>query len=78
MNFFYVQILNRPKVQTEFIAELLDTPLLSRYEPLLDMIAGALAPRLRQQLDQKIMGRVQDFGKQAEPLIATDYVTIAQ
>ncbi len=55
-----------------------DTPLLSRYEPLLDMIANAVAPRLQQRLDSKIADRVQDFGKKPEPLTATECVTILQ
>ncbi|MGB3205456.1 MAG: hypothetical protein WBB28_10740 [Crinalium sp.] len=66
------------EVQTELEPEPPDIPLLSRYEPLLDAIADAVAPRLQQQLDQKIMGKVQNFGKKAEPLTATECVSILQ
>jgi len=55
-----------------------DTPLLSRYEPLLETMADAVAPQLQQRLDSKIADRIQDFGKKAEPLTATECVTILQ
>jgi DNA-binding transcriptional MerR regulator len=53
-----------------------DTPLLSRYEPLLDMIANAVAPRLQQQLDQKVIGKVQGFATNAQPLTAVECVEL--
>ncbi len=53
-----------------------DTPLLSRYEPLLDMIANAVAPRLQQQLDKKVMGKVQSFSTDAQPLTAVECVEL--
>jgi hypothetical protein len=49
--------------------------LLNRYEPLIDMLANALAPKLQQRLDNKVLERVQDFG-QAEPLTTTECVSL--
>ena len=50
--------------------------LLNRYEPLLNLIADAVVPELQQRLDNKIMGKVQNLGKQSEPLTATECVSI--
>jgi hypothetical protein len=66
------------EVQTELEPEPLDNPLLSRYEPLLDMMADAIAPELQQRLDNKIIGKVQSLNKKPEPLTATECVTILQ
>ena len=60
-------------------SEVQDEPsssLLNRYEPLLNLIADSVAPELQQRLDNKIMGKVQSFGKKAEPLTSTECVTI--
>lgn len=66
---------NSSEVQTD---EPLDMPLLSRYEPLLDMMADAVAPTLQQRLDGKIADRLQNFNKKPEPLTAVECVTILQ
>jgi hypothetical protein len=56
--------------------ELPEIPLLKRYEPLLNLIADAVAPQLQKRLDNKVLDRVQNLGKKAEPLTATECVTI--
>jgi hypothetical protein len=48
----------------------------SRYLPLLDMLANALAPKLRRQLDQKVMGKVSSFATNAQPMTSTECVTL--
>jgi hypothetical protein len=48
----------------------------SRYLPLLDMLADAIAPKLQRQLDQKVMGKVKDFATNAQPLTAVECVAL--
>ena len=50
----------------------------SRYLPLLDMIAEAIAPRLQQRLDQKVMGKVKGFATDAQPMTPTECVELLQ
>src|SRR6476469_6449414 len=46
----------------------------SRYLPLIDMLADAIAPRLQQHLDQKVMGKVSGFATNAQPMTPTECV----
>lgn len=54
------------------------SPLERRYLPLIDMLADAIAPKLQQQLDQKVMGRVKNFSTDAQPLTAVECVELLQ
>jgi hypothetical protein len=48
----------------------------SRYLPLLDMLANALAPKLQRQLDQKVMGKVKGFATNAQPMTSVECVEL--
>jgi hypothetical protein len=48
----------------------------SRYLPLLDMLANAIAPRLQQHLDQKVMGKVKGFATNAQPMTSVECVEL--
>jgi hypothetical protein len=50
----------------------------SRYLPLLDMLAEAIAPKLQRQLDQKVMGKVKGFATNAQPMTSTECVELLQ
>jgi hypothetical protein len=52
------------------------SPLERRYLPLLDMLAEAIAPKLQRQLDQKVMGRVQGFATNAQPMTSVECVEL--
>jgi hypothetical protein len=54
------------------------SPLESRYLPLLEMLADAIAPKLQRQLDQKIMGKVSGFAANAQPMTPTECVEMLQ
>jgi hypothetical protein len=60
---------NEPDIQEQSALE-------SRYLPLLDMLADAIAPKLQRQLDQKVMGKVQGFATNAHPLTAVECVEL--
>lgn len=48
----------------------------SRYLPMLDMLADAIAPKLQRQLDKKVMGRVKDFSTDAQPMTSVECVEL--
>jgi hypothetical protein len=50
----------------------------SRYMPLIEMLAEAIAPKLQRQLDQKVMGRVKGFATNAQPMTSTECVELLQ
>lgn len=61
--------MNEPDIQEPSALE-------NRYLPLLDMMADAIAPKLQRQLDQKVLGRVQSFATDAQPLTAVECVEL--
>jgi hypothetical protein len=61
--------MNEPDIQEP-------SPLESRYMPLIEMLADAIAPKLQRQLDQKVMGRVQGFATNAQPMTSVECVEL--
>jgi negative regulator of sigma E activity len=69
------QSATQPESDSDSIKAIL-SPLESRYLPLIDMLADAIAPKLQRKLDQKVMGKVKGFATNAQPMTSVECVEL--